>query len=268
MTDQRMAGRRGGVEGWTIVAGRELADLWLSGRGLLLMLAQALLLSTTTYLVAINQELNFLEQREAVGLTLKVAVAIGSLLVVLAAGDALSGERERGSLESLLLTPVSRRALVLGKGVAAFSLWLGAAVLTVPYAWWLGRDVGTFGSAVASGLIVGTLLALALTGLGLLLSCFSTSNAVSLSLGFFLLLARVAPSPMPTSSQRGWFGELLVRADPFSSGLLYLERVVVSGHSLGQDLGLLLAPAVAALAVPVVTLAAGARLALLPRERS
>jgi len=91
---------------------------------LAMMLAFSLLLSVTAYLVATNQALNFLEQREAVNLTLQIGVAVGALIVLLGAADALSGERERGTLESLLLTPAPRRDVVLGKGLAALSLWL------------------------------------------------------------------------------------------------------------------------------------------------
>jgi ABC-2 type transport system permease protein len=266
MTDGSVAPVRGVPSAWVVVADRELRDLWLSGRGLVLMLVHTTLLSVTTYLVATNQELNFLEQREAVGLTLQVAVAVGGLLVVLSAADALSGERERCSLETLLLTPAPRRALLIGKGIAAFSLWLAAFVLASPYLWWLGRDVGTFGTALVAGLVVGSLLALALTGLGLLVSSLSGSNSVSLSLSFFLVLALFVPTRMP--APRGWVGELFVNADPFTSGLLYLERVTINAHSLGQDPGLLLAPAVAAVALPLVLLVRGRRLSLLAGERS
>ncbi len=93
--------------GWLVVARQELRDLWLGGRGLLLTLAFSVLLSVMTYLGATNEGLNFLERREAVNLTLQVGVAVGVLLALLAAADAISGERERGTLESLLLTPVS-----------------------------------------------------------------------------------------------------------------------------------------------------------------
>ncbi|MFL6105199.1 MAG: hypothetical protein ACJ74K_18180, partial [Actinomycetes bacterium] len=94
-----------GRRAWMVVAERELRDLWLAGRGLPLLLAYSVLLSVTSYLVAANQALNFLEQREAVSLTLQVAVAVGALLVLLGAADSVSGERERGTLESLLLSP-------------------------------------------------------------------------------------------------------------------------------------------------------------------
>ena len=43
-----------------------------------MMVAFSLLLSVTTYLVATNQALNFLEQREAVNLTLQIGVTVGA----------------------------------------------------------------------------------------------------------------------------------------------------------------------------------------------
>ena len=247
------------------MAEQELRDLWLSGRGLALMLAHTTLMSVITYLIATNQELNFLEQREAVSLMVQVTVAVGGLLVVLAAADAVSGERERGTLEALLLTPAPRRALLVGKGVAAMSLWLGAYVLSLPYLWWIGRDVGTFGSAAVGTFVAGTLLALTLTGIGLLVSSFSTSNGLSLALSFFVLLALYAPHQLPAEAARGWAGETLLRLDPFTSALTYLERLVINAHSLTQDLDLLVVPVLSAVLVPALTLALASRLSLLPR---
>jgi len=257
-----------GVTSTWAVAEQELRDLWLSGRGVAMLLAYTVLLSITTYLIASNQELNFLEQREAVSLTLQLAVAVGVLLVVLVAADAVSGERERGTLESLLLTPAPRRSIIIGKAVAALSLWIGAFALAVPYIWWIGRDVGTFGAAFAGGLVVGTLLALALTGIALLVSTFSQSNGLSLALSFVVLLALYAPHQMPAEATRGWAGELVLKLDPFSAGLLYLERLIVNSHSPSQDIGLLVVPALCAVALPAVALLVGGRLRLLPRSGS
>jgi ABC-2 type transport system permease protein len=253
---------------WAVVAGQELRDLWLSGKALAMMLAYTVLLSINTYVIAMNQELNFLEQREAVSLTLKLAVAVGGLLVVLVAADAVSGERERGTLESLLLTPAPRRSILTGKAVAALSLWVVAFALSLPYIWWVGRDIGTFGKATVGGFVVGTLMALALTGAGLLISAFSQSNGLSLAISFFVLLALAAPSQMPAEATRGWAGELLQRADPFAAGLLYLERLIVNAHSLSQDLSLLVFPVIWAVVLPGAALLLGARLTLLPRSGS
>ncbi len=253
---------------WTAVAGQELRTLWLSGRGLTMMLAHTTLLSLSTYLVASNQELNFLEQREAVNITVAIAVVVGGFLVLLVAADAISGERERGTLEVLLLTPAPRTGLLVGKALAAMSLWVAAFGLSLPYIWWLGRDVGTFRPAALGGLLVGSLMAFILVGLGLLVSTLSRSNGLSLALSAFALLALLVPRQMPAEATRGWAGELLLRVDPLAAGLLYLDRVILNGHSLGQNAHLLVAPAVLAVLFPAVALAVSGRLRLLPGSGS
>jgi ABC-2 type transport system permease protein len=249
---------RAAARGLVAVLEQELRDLWLGGRALVLAFAFSLLLSVIAYLVATNQALNFLEQRETVNLTLQVGIAVGALLALLTAADAVSGERERGTLESLLLTPVPRLDLVLGKLGAALSLWLAAFVITVPYVWFLGRGVGIAGVALASGLVVGTLLAIALASLGLLISIFSSSNRVSLSVALFLLLALFAPSQLPSGARSGLAGDVLLRLNPLTAGEHYVGKIVVNGHDWHQDAGWLVAPVIGALALSALALVAGA----------
>ena len=222
------------VRGWAIVLAQELRDLWLGGRALLLCLGFSALLGTIAYLVATNTDLNFLERREAVSLTLQVATAVGGLLALLAAADAISGERERGTLETVLLTPVSRREIAVGKLLASLSLWLAAFVITIPYVWFLGRGIDIARDALAAGFVVGTLLAVFLAALGMLISLFSSSNRFGLSLSLFLLLALFAPTQLPTQAEKGWAGDLLIRLDPMSAGEHYIGKLIVSGHSWTQ----------------------------------
>ncbi len=242
-----------------VVLYQELRDLWLGGRGLLLGFAFSVLLSVIAYLVATNQALNFLEQREAVSLTLQVAVAVGGLLGLLAAADAFSGERERGTLEGLLLAPVSRFGITCGKLLAALSLWLMAFAISLPYAWFLGRGVGVVAEAVATGLVVGTLLAVFLASLGLLVSLFAGSNRVSLSLSLFALLALFAPSQFPSAAQKGWFGDFLLRVNPLTAGEHYVGKILVDGHGWSEDVSWLVSPVAGAVLFAGAALACGAR---------
>jgi ABC-2 type transport system permease protein len=254
--------------GWAIVAEQELRDLWLGGRGLLLGLAFSALLSIIAYLTATNQALNFLEQRESVNLTLQVAIAVGSLLALLAAADAVSGERERSTLESLLLAPVSRLEITLGKLIAALSLWLASFVITVPYVWFLGRGVDLVGNAVLVGLVVGTLLAVFLASVGIVISVFASSNRVSLSLSLFLLLAVFTPTQLPSSAQKGWAGELLLRVNPLTAGEHYVGKVLVNGHAWSEDASWLISPLVAAPLFLMLAAIVGARYIRLGRRVS
>ena len=244
---------------WAVVHEQELRDLWLGGRGLMLSVAFSCLLSVIAYLVATNQAINFLEQREAVNLTLQVAIAVGTLLALLAAADAVSGERERGTLESLLLTPVSRLEITVGKLLATLSLWAAAFAITIPYLWFLGRGVGIVGDAILTGVVVGTLLAVFVASFGILISVVSSSNRVSLSAGLFTLLALYAPTQLPSSAQRGWAGELLLRVNPVTAGEHYVGKVVTSAHPWTQDISWLISPAVAAVVFAAAACALGSR---------
>lgn len=248
-----------GGPGWAIVLVQELRDLWVGGRGLVLSFGFSVLVALIAYLTATNTALNFLEQRESVNLTLQVAVAVGGLLTLLAAADAVSGERERGTLETLLLTPVSRRQVLTGKLLAALTLWLAAFVITVPYVWFLGRGVGVVRDALVTGFVVGTLLAVFLASLGLVISLFSNSNRVSLSVSLFLLLALFAPTQLPSGAQQGWAGDLLLRVNPITAGERYVGKIVTSGHAWSEDVSWLLAPAVAAAVFLVAVPLLGAR---------
>ena len=243
-----------------VVARQELRDLWIGGRGLVLAFAFSVLLSAITYLGATNQALNFLERREAVNLTLQVAVGVGALLALLAAADAISGERERGTLESLLLTPVAREGLVAGKLVAALSLWFGAFVVSAPYIWVLAGGLGIRTEALALDLVVGTLVAVGLASIGLLISTASNSNKASLAASVFLLVILFAPTQLPSELPQSWFYDALLGLDPVTSGLGYVSGQLVEGHSWTEDLSALVSPLLTTLLAGGALILAGPRL--------
>ena len=249
---------------WLVVTQREVRELWLGGRGLPIMVAYASVLSVSSYLAASNRALNFLERREAVNVTLQVAVAVGALLALAAAADAISGERDRGTLESLLLTPAPRSALVLGKALAAFSVWLAAYVVSVPYLWYLGRGTQVTLPALIGGGAVGLLLGLFVVGFGLLASASASSSRVSLATSFFVLLAVYAPTQMATGARQSWIGNVLTRLDPFTAALHYLSGLVVNGNRAGDDAAWLLSPALLGALAFGAALATSRRLTLHP----
>ena len=225
---------------------RSCATCGSAGAALLLLLAFSVLVSVITYLGATSEGINFLEKRETVNLTLQVAVAFGALVALLAAADAISGERERGTLESLLLTPVRRGAhLVSGKLLAALSLWFAALIVAVPYIWFLGRDVGAVDDALAAGLLVGTLVAVSLTAFGMIVSVLARSNRLSLSVSLFVLLALFAPTLLPGGAKQGWAGELLQRVNPMTAAEHYMRNVVINQYDWTKELSWLVSPIVA-----------------------
>jgi ABC-2 type transport system permease protein len=254
-----------GQSGSLVVAEQECRDLWSSGRGLILLFLFSVLLSAVAYLTSTNLALNFLEQRESVNLVLQFAVAVGVLATLVVSADGISGERERGTLETLLVTPVSRRSIIIGKLLAALTLWFATFLISIPYVWVLGRDVGILGPALALGFGVGTLLAVGLGSIGLLISAACNSNKTSVGASIFLLLILFAPTQLPSGLPQGRFFEALLRANPVASGLAYSSSLLVEGHSWIQDLSYLITPLLTATIAGGALVLAGPRLVRLTR---
>ena len=250
---------------WLVVAEQECRDLWLSGRGLILVFLFSVLLSAVTYLTSTNQALNFLEQRESVNLVLQFAVAVGVLATLVVSADGISGERERGTLETLLVTPVSRRSIIAGKLIGALSLWFSTFLVSIPYVWVLARGVGILGRALALGFFVGTLLAVGLGSIGLLISAACNSNKTSITASIFLLLLLFAPTQLPSGLPQGWFFDVLLRANPVASGRRTSPRSSSRGHGWTQDLSLLITPLLTAIIAGGALIFAGPRLVRLTR---
>jgi len=245
--------------GWLVVAGKELRDIWLSARGPAIVVGTSLLLSLLTYLAASNEELNSIDQRDTVNLVAQITMALAVAVSLLFTADCLSGERERETLESLLLTPVPRRQIALGKYLAAVSMWPVPLAVAIPYIWVLREGEGVFADALLGGLLVGTLLVAGFASLGLLVSIYSGSNRLSLAASFFIFVLLLAPTQLPLG---GWFGDLIVQINPMTAGSTFLRRMVVKEHGWGEDVDLLIAPVAWAIVVSALAFIAAGRLRL------
>jgi ABC-2 type transport system permease protein len=112
------------------------------------------------------------------------------------------------------------------------------------------------------------LLAVFLASLGIVISVFSSSNRVSLSVSLFLLLAVFTPTQLPSSAQKGWAGELLLRVNPLTAGEHYVGKILVNGHTWGEDASWLISPLIAAPAFIALAGIVGARYIQLGRRSS
>ena len=247
---------------WMVIASHELRSLWFSAKGLSVLFGYSVLLSVMTYVAATDSQLNLLDARESVGVIVQVAIGLGTLAALVVSADAISGERERDTLEALLLTPVPRRDLVVGKMVAASTMWLGALIVAIPYVASMARGPAVAGDALLVLLTVGPLVGAALTALGLAFSAVSMSNRVSLAASVATLLILAAPGLLPAVTAKGLLGSLLIKANPVSAGLKLAGSVLIDQKTWGSQWALLISPLVAALVLTVVAVAMSRRVRL------
>ena len=213
---------------------RELADLWIGGKALILILVYSVLLGIMVYVLSSNSELSLIPPKEMVYETLKNAMAVSLFIGLIIGADSLSGERERATLEGLLLTPTSRSQIVVGKFLAAMSPWPAALAVAIPYLKVLAQGDEVLGPAILWGAILGSILVLAYTGLGMLVSFWSNTNRTSyfVSLGIYILF--LVPAQLPGRAQTGAAGQFLQWVNPFAATNHFLSKHLVNYRTLAE----------------------------------
>jgi len=237
---------------WWVVFTRELRDMWLGGKALTMVLIYAILLGIYVYLFAANYELQLLPLKYTVLEIVKASVAVGMFIGLVVSADSFSGERERSTLESLLLTPSSRRQLVLGKFLAALSAWPVVLAIGIPYWVVLSKGDPVLGQAILWGPLMGSLLAPPMVALGMLVSLRCNSNAASMlvSIGIFLLL--ILPPELLGPAAGTPRADVLQWADPVAAGEGVLEASIVQSIPLHDLWSKLTEPALFAILLPAV----------------
>lgn len=135
-----------------------------------------------------------------------------------AANDLVAGEKERGTLETLLASPASRRDLVLGKFFAVAGVSLVSSLLSVvgiilpfyvplPAFAWLARDGLALGPAAISAMLL-VQLPLAVLGAGLLLAISTFARNQKEAQGYlgpvFLTVTVAAMMSMFLPAESSW----------------------------------------------------------------
>jgi ABC-2 type transport system permease protein len=234
-TQERVQVERRSTRGaWRVVFKQEVVELWVGGRALNLLILYSLLLGLMTFLLATNTELNLIPPKEMVFLTLMNTISFGVFIGMIVGADGISGERERGTLEVLLLTPASRRQLILGKLLASLTAWPAAFLISLPALLVVSQGDEVFGQAVFLGAIIGTALAIAFAGFGLLVSTWSNANKTSMFICLIVWLLLFMLTQLPGEVQKGDFGYFVQRLNPMQATSEFMEKVLVNHRTFWE----------------------------------
>jgi ABC-2 type transport system permease protein len=180
---------------------KELRSLLRERRGWLVPVCYAAVLSAVVYLVlapTVRGGASGTEVGQTLAGVVAVVQAIALLLVAPLVGAAtIAGERERGTLTALLASPVSRRALGLGKAAAAILYTLVLMTGSLPVAavslFFGGPDAATLAGLYTTHAVV----AVALVCVGMAISTLfqrtwaATLLAIGTTLGLVVLTLAV-----------------------------------------------------------------------------
>ena len=237
---------------WWLVFRREFIDLWTGGRVLLLLTLFSLVMSVTSVLRELESGLSLIPPVEMAFLTILSGISFGLFVGMVIGADSISGERERATLEPLLLTPAKPRQIVFGKFLAAMSPWPVTFLLTIPYVVVLAQGDESVTEGLLLGALLGGLLAIAFTGFGMLLSIWARSNRASLFASLVVYLVFLIPTQWPGSAQKGDLGYLIQQFNPLQASSEFLEKVLVNNRTVAEKMPYLLAAIFAAVGVLAV----------------
>jgi ABC-type transport system involved in multi-copper enzyme maturation permease subunit len=215
---------------------KELREGVVSIRSAGLYLTAAAILSVFSILLVSNTELSLLDNAQAVYLICGIVLAMGLLVAVVRGSDSFAGERERQTLELLLLAPVRGRQIALTKLGGTLLAWVLTFVLAIPYVWAVGSTGQNLAPALVYLFVSGALLTLIFSGVTLIVSTRTRSLAAALSVGLTLFLLFGSPVVLGPSLRQSGVGRIIDWINPFAHGLNMLDSVVVDSQGISFQL--------------------------------
>ena len=223
------------MSGSLLLARKESGELLLSGRGLGWLLAMSAVLSVFGLLLVSNTELSLLDNAQVVYDMAGTVTALGALLAVVVGGDAIAGERERGTLVPLLLTPMSRVDILLGKIGGQLVAWAVMYVISLPYLW----AVGSSGQNLVTGVVIlawlGTPVVLGFGFLAMGLSSRLALARTTLLTTLIILLLSASPLLLGPGLRQTAVGKAFDAVNPFSAALNAYDLVIIDSASLAAQ---------------------------------
>lgn len=215
---------------------KESKELLASGRGLAWLLTAGLILSGFSLLLVGNTELSLLDNAQAVYMMMGTITALGCLLAAVLGSDAVAGERERGTLVALLLTPLTPGSILTGKMGGLAIAWLIIYLVSLPYLWAVGGTGQNLVQAVAYLALFGTPATLGFGFYSLALSARRESVRSALVIALITLIFLASPLLIGPGLRHNPVGKAFDAINPIAAALNSYDSAIIDSQSFGEQL--------------------------------
>jgi ABC-type transport system involved in multi-copper enzyme maturation permease subunit len=157
---------------------------------------------------------------------------MGGLLALVVGIDGVAGERERGSLVPLLLTPVSRDSILLGKLGGVAIAWAAMYALALPYLWAVGSTGQNLWQGMALLALLGSPVVLGFGFLGMGLGSLLATARGGLLIGLIALVLSASPLLLGPSLRQSTVGRAFDAVNPFSAAVDGYDAVIIDSQTI------------------------------------
>ena len=223
---------------------KEAAGVLSTVRGRLRVLFVAVALSAIALVIVASTTLKLAGNGWAVAAMLTAVTFVGALAGMLSGIDATEGERKRGNLVLLFLTPLSREEIAAGKLGAPAAGALASLVVAVPYLWAMADLQQGLGAAISVLLLFGAPLILAFGVLGLGIGARLASSRAAVCLAVITIVLFAVPLAASTDLHNTSAMRAVARFDPLSNAVNAFYAVALHGESIVSQVPFLIPIAV------------------------
>jgi ABC-type transport system involved in multi-copper enzyme maturation permease subunit len=216
---------------------KEIRESILTTKGFLWYILTSMILSVLSYLFLTNSELSLLDQGQMLYMIMNFITALGVLMGLVFGADAFAGEIERGTLEALFLSPVTKVEIATGKLGAALANWGILFIISLPYLFVVGKGGQNLLIGIAYLAFLGTFLVITFSAFSMGLSSRIKSVKNSLIISFFIFLLAGSPIFLSAAQRGTWFGMILDFINPFAGAINTFDSVVIDSQGFGYQAG-------------------------------
>ncbi|MCD9026445.1 ABC transporter permease [Cohnella silvisoli] len=207
---------------------KESKEHIFSRKGLGFLFVVSLLLSVMSFGFISVKELSLLDQPTVVMTAFRLLLGINILISMVFASTMVAGEKEKGTLESLLLTPLTKRKIIIGKLTAILVFWFVVTLISLPYFFVLSFGTNMFPTILFFLYIVGTALVIAFSSIALIFSTILASTKNAMILGILIFLITLIPMFLSTTMKKSGFAKRINDYSPVSASMKSMKDIFIN----------------------------------------
>ncbi|NIK76797.1 ABC-2 type transport system permease protein [Paenibacillus castaneae] len=207
---------------------KETKEHIFSRKGIGFLFIVSILLSIMSFGFISVKELSLLDQPSIVMTTFKLLLGINILISMVIGSTMVAGEKEKGTLESLLLTPLTKRKIIIGKLIAILVFWLTVTLISLPYFIVLSNGTSMLPTILFYLYVVGTVLVISFSSIALIFSTILASTKNAMIVGLMIFLITLVPMFLSTTMKKAGFAKLIQSYSPISASMKTMKDLFIN----------------------------------------
>lgn len=216
---------------------KEFKESLFDSKGLWMIVASACILSGLCFLVTNLKEGSVLAQNDILQYAIKAVLFLTLTVAMVLGSTSFASEREENTMESLLLTPVSKLNLSFAKYLGVMVIGVLLYVVSIPYLIAIGAGSDLIGSAVLITFFGGLLLLIAFVAISLILSIVMKSSKASILTSILIMIVLTFPAMVQGIFKLSPIGTFILKIDPVACCFNMMAKMLtdrVSFFALGS----------------------------------